>query len=107
MKILIARMVISGLAAIIVAYATQMYDYAIFHNKVVHDNMELPVLLNYIHSMMGYMYAVPIITSVIGAILLKKHLEEFVVLAIDVNWLFCLTWPILTIGIWKMPFVLL
>ena len=99
------RLGFSALATFFAALVGFGIDYIHHHNAVEHHGETLPNGTLLVTTVAPWMFAVPVIVAVVGALFRRRPLGVEVIA--NLGWLFAVAWPATCVWAWLIPTMLL
>jgi len=101
----VIQVAFAGAASVIGAFWGFAYHWAKYHTHVEHESMMLPNITALVTALAPWVFLVPLAVLFVGIALRKRPLG--VIVTVNLGWLFAISWPLLCVWAWEVPFILL
>jgi hypothetical protein len=101
----IAQVGFSAVVSLMSATFGYGYHWVHYHNNVEHMRMNMSVITTWVTAVAPWVFLIPLAVLCTG-IVWRRH-PLVVLLAVQIGWLFAVTWPPLCLWVWEVPHTLM
>jgi len=103
----LVRLIIPATTATLSLIFTAIYVAVEKHNAVDHRDMELPGCTMLVTRLANWVTIVPVGLLIVGLWALRTKRDSVLDVVRDAMWAVGILWPVMSIALWKLPYILL